>query len=254
VANGGATPADSTKNAIADFYNGLIADSLLSKMLTLNCIAPDNLIAATTPLIVGPGSDPWTNNGFGGTDITVNGLGNNSHNLNTGFFGTHMLSDTNVGLTLYVNTASPGGTYDFGYGNNSGSDTLNMSFNANGGGHAVFWCFNTTIGGGAIQSSSAPGGGYLSGNRTASNAMALYFANSTNSHASIATGSTSGGTRSAHVMLLGALNAYESGGAFGATTNKYSFCAMHEGLTSSESNNFYNRIQALRTAFGGGYR
>jgi len=81
--------------------------------------------------------------------------------------------------------------------------------------------------------------------------MSLYAASTVDAHASI--GSVSGaqsGSALATSMYFMALNNF--GTANGFVGHSISFAAVHAGLTSGESLNFYNRIATLRTALGGG--
>ena len=71
VTNGGLYPSSSTIYAVGAFYQGLIDYSLLSELNIVNCFVPDNLVACRTPLVVGIGSDPWTNVNFATSDLTI---------------------------------------------------------------------------------------------------------------------------------------------------------------------------------------
>jgi hypothetical protein len=64
VANGGAMPSSTTINALQVFVAKLRSVGLWSKMLIINPLVSDNLIASITPLLKGNSSDPWANSGF----------------------------------------------------------------------------------------------------------------------------------------------------------------------------------------------
>ena len=83
--------------------------------------------------------------------------------------------------------------------------------------------------------------------------MAIYYAKSTTAHSSIvSTVNTQGGSAfTGFNMTIFALN---NAGTIGNYCGKrLSLAAIHAGMTSTQSNNFYNAIQTLRTALGGGY-
>jgi hypothetical protein len=77
--NGGASPSTNTQIALTTFMQSLYNNNIYSKMISVNCLVPDNLIAASTPLIFIAGNSLWTNHNFVSGDLTVNGLlGNGS--------------------------------------------------------------------------------------------------------------------------------------------------------------------------------
>lgn len=252
VLNGGATPSNNTVMAVSKFCFSLDADSLTSLMIAVNVIAPDSLIAARTPLIKNNGSDPWANTGFVGGDLTVNGIAGDgaSKFLDTGVLGTHYPSDSNAGITLYGYTVSSQVTdYDAGYTNDTGSDHISLKLNE--GGNSKTACFDLTAG---LVSTATHGAGYYSSNRVAANDLRLFYASASSVHAQI--GSTfagANGTRGAHNMYVCAANHWNAGLAFGFSTNRVSFAAFHQGLSSAQSAKFFADVQALRSALGGGF-
>lgn len=252
VRNGGSTPSLATQLTLSAFMQGLTATGIRSKMIAVNCFISDSLASAFTPLIVG-GNELWVNHNFLIGDLTINGLIGNGSNkyIDTGILATHFASDANAGATLYITNASPTATYDLGYTNNAGSDSFILVYNNNGTSASGFQTWNSTTG--AVGFSWTPKPGYLSGSRTAANASALYYASSTTPHVTQATISSAGGSRTAHNLFVGCTNAFELGGPFGYTSNRYSFAAFHDGLTSLESAIFFSLIQAMRQALGGGF-
>lgn len=190
-------------------------------------------------------NDPWTNYNFVSGDLTVNGLvGNGSTKyLDTGLTPTVAFSsDTSFGLTDYHVTTDSNQGRDFGITCAALIQYSNASY---------FDCFNEVVGQGRITASNSGWTGFLSGNRTASNSFAIYKANSGTGHTSLVTGNTSGGTRPSISVFAFAYNT--SGSPSGFVGRRKSLLAIHQGLTSGESASFYNAIQALRTALGGGY-
>ncbi len=104
VANGGARPSEKTQLALSRFYQGLIDNGLLSKVKVFNAFALDNLTAALTPLIVGPGSVLWANTNFVNGDLSTTGLKGNGTDkcLNAGFKMSQIWSETDAGCLLYA--------------------------------------------------------------------------------------------------------------------------------------------------------
>lgn len=250
VTNGGASPAGGTVTAIRTFVNGLITDGLSSKILMLNVFAADNLIAATTPLYRGAGSDPWTNHNFIAGDLTVNGLIGNSSSkyLDTGFVGTSTTLN-NSGITIYGSVVSSIATdYDFGYTNNASTQMFAMKLDE----ATNTKSFINDIG--SVGSFTSPGAGYYSANRVSSTDHRVYFANSGTAHIQKVLSSVANAAslqnRTTYVF---AANAYELGTPFGYSGNRISFVAVTTGLSSGNSSNFFSRIQTLRTSLGGGF-
>lgn len=260
VANGGAAPAAATISACGAFLTGLMADGLAvaKRICVANVLAPDNLTAALTPLVPGAGADPWGNNNFVSGDLTVNGLKGNgsSKYLNTGINpNATFATTTSGGLVQYISEDSfTGGEGDFGC---LSAEAFSAFYLAPHIGSSVgeWKCWKYLNPGadylqGFAGSSNKPG--FYSGQRTAANAIAVYFADSGNAHASLATGSGSQtGVIVSAALYAFALNVVGSPGSYSA--KRLSFLAMTNGLSAAESAQLYARVQALRTALGGGY-
>jgi hypothetical protein len=248
VANGGAVPSGATVLAISDFSDALDAASLTSKMTAVNCFAPDSIIAALTPLIVGPGNDPWINhnNEFNAGDLTVNGLVGDGATkwLLTGVHPSSISGQPNSGgYTIYFYTCPSEASTDLAvYLNPDQAGLFNIS------GTVVFDCWNSAAGATTV---SLPGfTGYVSGNRVSASETHIYAANSGTAHYSAAGNSGAPGTAPNAELWAWAMNA--TGSPLYLSTKRLSFIAIHQGLTAAESLNFYNAVQALRTALGGG--
>ena len=264
VANGGVAPSHNTMVAVNNFYNGLAATPIMSKIKSLNCYAPDNLMACLTPLINTYGNDPWTNfnNNFKLEDLTVNGLMGNGGSagsstvkyLDTGVLGTNYSSDSICGLTVYAYTKGPGGdsnSCDAGYSDKYGTDSTVLSF-YRGNTNTFEYCgYNLSDGACTFNSTDV---GYLSGNRITNANECMYFANSSNAHTLVGNVVTTGtGTRGAHKIFVHAFNYWQGGENWAASTSRISFAAIHDGLTSSESATFFTLIDTMRRQMGGGY-
>jgi len=226
---------------------------LMPYLQVVNSFVPDSLIAARVPLICNQGTPLWASQGFTGASLTVNGIVGNGL---TTYFNPGIVASTafpsaaSAGVTLYFSAVSGSTAYDFGYGNNSGSDTFNLSEYYSG--NSVVWCWNTTAGQGAL-SVAAVGAGFLSSSRTSASAINLYYAKSSTAFASVASGAGTGGAPSANLLFIGCLNAYQLGGPFNYSSNRYSFFALHGGLTAGQTHSLYNRVQSLRGMLGGGF-
>lgn len=249
--NGGGMPSDATVLALSNFMDALDLASLTSKIIAMNCFAPDNLIAGLTPLIVGPSNDPWTNVGslFVSGDLTVNGLKGDGGTkyLNIGIVPSD-LPNFNHGFTLYLSLNDGANTTDFGAGNPTDQFVLSNFGN-------LLYYDDSYDGGSGRASSSVPGfTGYLSGSCLADNNRKLYNANSGTPH-NILAGSVNvipdNRASVTESFFLGALNF--SGGPQQHSARRWSFVAFHEGFSASDSSAFFNAIQAMRTALGGGF-
>ncbi len=253
VSNGGAAPSDATKSALNTFYLGLSSNSILSKMIAVCCFVPDNLIASITPLIKVAGNDPWTNTSFVGGDLTSAGLkGNGSTKyLNTGVVpNSAFASNQDIGLTLYNSSDNTDACeYDISATDNPATLTI-LSFYHSCGGVDYFDCNDTVQG----RTSGADSAflGYVSGNRTSNTAAAIYKANSSTAHTTVGSSVVSGGFRPSFALYAYASN---RGGTLDGSLSakRYSYVAIHLGLSSGESSAHYNLVQAMRTSLGGGF-
>ena len=252
VVNGGAAPSVATINALDIFYKALEAASLISKLVAVNTFAPDNLVASITPLIVGGGSDPWTNYNFVSGDLTSAGLQGNGSNkyLRTGINPSTVYSGSgNFGATAY-NMSSSFTSYrpDVGiFSSNAYTSRLYAPYSTS---YSQITSFGGGEAGSGYLNSSVLSGyqGYYSGNRLDSSTLVMYQANSSVGHYKAAQSSSAyGGVPNAEYYVFNSsVNASYS-------DKRLSFVALHWGLTLAESAALYSAVQALRTAFGGGY-
>lgn len=98
--NGGTFPRGTNLVATSNFLEKI--DPFLNQIYALNPFLPESLTASLTPLVVGPGNDPWINHNFVAGDLTVNGLQGNASN-----------KYLDTGLT-WANTVAVGGSNHFG--------------------------------------------------------------------------------------------------------------------------------------------
>lgn len=261
VTNGGAFPSRTSILAMDGFYRAVVAAGIDTKMKSCCVFVPDGIIAASTPIFKAYGNDPWTNtgaSGFSSSSLTIMGLkGTGNDYFNTGVAPTTAFaSDNTGGLSLYAIDDGPvflGGP-DIGVWDATSFNANNKNFGL----YAVFsdnncyWdCFGS--GTGRISASNiANPGGYISGNRTASNATAIYHAHSRLAHATLTSGSgVPNATRPTKNVYCFGLNL--NGTSYTASSIRLSMAAIHDGLTSSESSAFFDAIQACRKALGGGF-
>lgn len=258
MAHGGATPSENTITAANTFYMAIKNGGLLPKVIALNMVVPDSLIACLTPLIVGPGFDPWINHFYTSAAVSVNGLtgiGGGGF-IETGLIPANIFSQTSAGCTVYVSSAynpaaplsSELGAYNVG-GNVvcelAVVDTANNLYWAS-------WNFNGAQGA-VIVPNAAAVTGFISGNRTAANASTIYQANSSTPFGSIGSVAAGGGTVATVNLQIYFMARNQSGVTIQASTKTVSFAAVHLGFTSSEAQLLFNAVQNLRVSLGGGF-
>lgn len=254
VAAGGATPSGATQTALTTFMNGLVTDSIYTSMKGVCCFVPDSLIASITPLIKGTGISPWTNHSFVLGDLSLNGLKGNgsSKYLDTGILPNPTFASDNDGaLTVYNYSASTSGIIDLGC---EGS-----AFNVNSFHLYAPWSDGNIYsdiygaGTGRIAVAYPAATGFVSSNRTASNAHAVYKGSSNFPHSTLVTGSgvsdqTRSSTRSVYCFGSNA-----NGTPAGFSNRRMSFAAVHGGLSSGQSANLFTRVHQMRKDLHGGY-
>lgn len=255
VAAGGANISTTTSNAARTFLAGLDTDGTLYTMLAVNPYVPDNLTAARTPIIWQAGAEVWTNNNFGATNLTVDGLTGDG---STKYLGTAIVtatavnrgfSETSAGMSMIVVSNNATGRYDAGVGG-AGANSHFAILNENGLCQIYIWRFNVVNANFLIATGLT--NGFLSGNRTAANAIALYRARSDTTFGTLTngTGAQTGTTIATHALAAFALNSV--GTVSGYSPHQVSYLSIHAGHTSTQSSNEFVRAQAFRTAIGGG--
>ena len=258
--NGGNYPSPKTMTAVNRFYQNILNRGLVKKMKIVNCVVPDNLIAAGTPLIVGVGFDPWVNHNWVAADLSINGLqgrgnsGSLSHYFDTGMKPTSAWSDdTTGGMTLYnVNPVfSTDGASTMGCQTFNGVNAFEIYFCLSDG-KSYHDCWNNTSGSGRFGGITINGFvGYLSNNRTSATNHSVYQASSTLSHRLLGSNTATGGSRPNLNVYFGSSQDVASNA--GGTTKILSFAACHDGLTATESSMFFDCIHLMRKEIGGGW-
>ena len=252
VANGGAAPSLATLGAMNVFYKALQAIGL-GLFKSVCCFVPDNLIAATTPLVHSYGNDPWTNHNFVAGDLTVNGIqgDGSSKYLDTGVIPSIAFASVGTGgLTLYcsVYVSSTGIDMNAGMSGDATYTNVMTLYIAYSDGH--MYCDLYAYPTGRMNAVNTSWAGFLSANRTSTSAAAVYKANSTTSFATLASETTGGATLPTGKIFCMAANL---NGPNYYSKHRFSFSAIHDGLTSAQSQALYTAVQALRTTLGGGF-
>jgi len=198
-------------------------------------------------------NDPFTNYNFVSSDLTVNGIIGNaaSKYILTGiqiFAGAGLNQPVfvynNAGHTIYCHTTeNPGGKIDFEAFNPGPFTHIAINYN----GAVTYGQINS----GLSSINPSPGTGYYSCNRIGSS-VKIFHARSDSPHVSKIDTTQSAGDYAANRSNAALLSGW-NGAAYAYSGKRLSFFAAHSGLTNVESSSFYNAIQALRMALGGGY-
>lgn len=259
VANGGAAPASSTLAALSTFMYALDSANLTISMKVINVFAPDNLTAALTPLIATNCSNPWTNHNFVSGDLNANGLKGN---------GTTKYADLgalSIPSTIYANETEAGySVYLYEGGQNASENTFGcatnntfanaFSANMNTTGSPSFYtsCWTPLNANGFL--SWSPGAafyGFVTMNRISAIRMDFYRANSGTGFSSVANLTGTSGLRPTTNFYSHAVNAGGSPNSY--SYQRFSFLAIHDGLSSASAQALFNAVQTMRTTLGGGF-
>jgi len=255
VANGSGVVTTQTISAMNTFYGALNSvGTLIAKIKSMVCMTPASIVEACTPLIKTFGNDPWSRIAGLNYEITVNGLRATAVNgaLDTGVIPSACFASTATGgLTAYVftSTNNDGVAVDMG-SNNSNAQTCQLYTNFSGApGSAFGQIYNNSTG---SVTGTAHGAGFWCTNVNAGPTSQIYYGSSSTGFTTAGSLGSGGGTRPTFSMFAMGLSA--SGATAGTTqVRRYSFFAIHDGLTQAEAQALYNAVQALRTALGGGF-
>jgi len=260
VSLGGPVPSQNSIRAVERMYNDLGTAGLLTKMLSVNAIVPDSLLAARVPFINAGGSQLWANTNFVAADLTVAGLIGNgtSKSLDTGFVPSNSVNSAEPNVDFGVTIISPDSSgsntgVEFGSNKTLPSSDNNTLLALNSGGNTVVEACG--FGGGFNISVTQAGNGYYSANRLTTTNLKLFFANQATSHAEIGSATTvTPGYLSCTQLAFATLDFTLGGSGVPAnwTSKRLSFIAIHKGLTLAESATFYTLAAALRATLGGG--
>jgi hypothetical protein len=239
-----------TMKALNTFYKTIKRAGIAKKMVTLNCYVPDNLIASITPLIH-INNSAYTNVNFVSSDLNKDGLKGDgtSKYLKTEVNPFLVMPDNNSGgLTLYSNQALSENAYSIGCQDGGGTTTMILYyvFSNNA---TICDMFDPNV---RLSFANTGFTGYISANRVSTSRSDLYLASSRLSHYSATNNTTS--SSAVRPNFEAYVHVANTGGSVSAwSSRRYSFSAIHYGLTNMESSYFYHAIQALRNRLGGGY-
>lgn len=247
-----APPSQATIDAVNCFANAVDTSLVVAwtDLIGLNFFPPESLTdVARYAYILGPASDPWNIGGsFVNADLNVNGLKGDgvAKAILTGINGSNFSSVNNAGVMIYQTEADTSTGILFGSLTAAGANTFLLANRSAG--NASYDAFDQAASQLAVPT---PGVGFLSGQRTAANAIALYFATANSPHAAIATGTNATtGTTATGVHSVFALDA---GGVTLFSNARISIVAVTNGLTAAKSAAWFALFQRLRMMFGGGY-
>lgn len=255
VATGASHISTATSNAMRTALASMDTASILYSNLAVNFLVPDSLTAARTPIIWQAGAEIWTNTAFAASNLTVDGLRGDgtSKYLGTAFnpstaVGVRGFTHSSAGMSMIVVSNNATGKYVAGVGSGAANSHFAI-LNENGVNQFYAWRFDSVNSNFLLASGLT--NGFLSGSRTASNAIALYRARSDTTFARLTNGTgTMGGSAVAAPLAAFALNGNGTVSAF--TPQQISFLAVHAGLTEAQTSNMFVIAQAFRTAVGGG--
>jgi hypothetical protein len=262
----GSTISSTTSNAVRDFVAGLYTDGLAYKMVAVNPIAPDNLTAAATPIIWQGGYNTWSNVNYAASNLNVNGLAGTGE---TKYLDTRVnIAGLNTtGMRGFLNTSAGASVLVSQINTFSNSHIWGVLGTAASSFFGIVPCDPSTNYSAFVFKYDNPGTDsvvargpvtnfttFATASRTAANALALYFVTNGVHHLAVAgTGNQTGSTATMTNMVLGGYWS-ESVPAVGAGFSPYraSFAAVHAGLTQTQASNLWTRVNAMRTAMGGG--
>lgn len=256
TAAGGARPSDATFAANDTFFAALVAAGIDTKLKICNLFVPDNVIAASTPLIQGSGSAVWTNPDVAwlSSDLTVNGLLRPSADLkrfDTGATpGTFMTPGSGFGF-VYVSVDDTSTIQEeYGSAEATGTNDFRLFFHYTDQ-HTYADIYHQSLE--MNTGVRATGAGYMGISRSTTTRSDIYFANSTNPHSSIA---NSTGTETSTPSILRTISVFannQDGTPSHYSLKRLSAAGAGTGFSAADSLALYNAVQQFRISIGGGF-
>lgn len=249
-AAGGVQPSDATLTAAQTFYDSVTP--ILSKFKAICLMVPDSLTAAITPVYKTAGHDSWINSGnvspFTGANLSINGLAGSLVTrpyLRTGVMMGGIMTQTSAGVTVYVSNNPGQDAADMGVVDGFGTCALYFEY----AGDSYFDCWNAATN---EISGANVANGFLSASRIGNN-NSMYFANGSIAFAQLATANQAP-TSPPSTQDFYVFDTNSSGTPQNDPIDRtLSFVAIHAGLTSAESEDLFDAVQAFRVAIGGGF-
>jgi hypothetical protein len=181
-------------------------------------------------------SSGWT---FASTGVTPNGT---SAFLNSGLLPSTQLTGTSTHVSYYSRTSTTTnggveiGTWNFGY-----LSGIEMGINRSVATPKTYLTINSSAGTNNVSGGNQVSSGFFTGCRTSSSLASLYK-----------NGSSIGTNTNSVTIVLSSFNIYIGAsndfGTAGAFSNKQcAFASIGDGLTDTESANFYTAVQAFQT-------
>ena len=237
----GSDVASTNLVGISNLVVGLKADGIWSNLLRLNIYSGTNLTAATVPLriFVGPTVDIMV--AFDEADYAqstgLTGDGAAEYVNPNVQVNDAQTSDHNIHFAVYVRTGSDASTHAMGAQDGVNDTALLVSFAG-----TTYWdahIFTTA----RISAADSAGTGLYTGVRTSSTNQVLYKAG-----AVLASGTGSGGTRTARVFFVQAFN--NSGVPINFNARTFELYSYGLGLTQTQATNYHLRYSTARTTMG----
>lgn len=260
IANGGASPSNTTISAADNLVVALKAAGIWTKMRHVNIIAPDSMIALRTPFLktLG-GNDPYVIDGvmtstLNNTGFVINQAVNSSFDPGINLFSQWTDGTYNFGISCYfIASGTPNscicGCLD------GGPPGAQLMMQILGGGVSRLYGLDGTT---PIQVYQNPAQlAFYCGNKVASNNMRLYFATSvlawqlTNNGTNATNDTFSFPNTKFRICAMG--NKAAGGAGQNHSDDKFSFFALHTALSSAEGQALFNAVQTYRQAIGGGF-
>jgi hypothetical protein len=248
-------PSASVIHAVCEFVKDLRIDGLFDQMLVVNPVippGPSNLVAMTYPLIYQGGPIPFGNVGFVDADLNVDGLvGNNFNFLDTGFDPSVTFPDTSSGAISFYQTGLSGGMapiqeIDSGVFESVAAGFVFSALTVN---TIQSFCWDALI-----NDVRAEQLAFYSMDRTAFNLITLYYGTGSIPVTLIDSNATDETLSSLPIGSVYWFALDDTGaGTVYQSSKRFSFFAIHYGLTKNETQLLFDAVQRMRIAFGGGF-
>ena len=254
----GTAPSQNQINAHDIFAKGLRSTTFFAKIKSANAFVNSGILAARTPFIkFTTDANTWTTDTYTlDAAVTKDGLlGDGVGRLFTTMTPAALFSsDGNCGGSVYCFTTNNNAEFELGIFED-GVNCFQISTNYTDVKIRVDAWENSDFNG-ETQVASPNVGGFTSYSKVAANDSRVYFANSTTpfGQQGATNANVTGGTRGATKGIVVMTTATSAFVAIQPTTKRVSFVAFHDGLTFSETQSFYNLVQALRVNLGGGFK
>lgn len=250
--SGSAVISQTSIVAVNNLWKNLAAYGLDKHMKVVVPVIPDNpspaQTVAMTPLYNsgGIGKDPWYIFNSAGGYMSVQGLsGAPLGYAATGWSGnTAFSSVNNCGVTVYTPYA-PESEIMAEFGCAVSANTMVLDLNSSN--ETVFDCWAQSVP--RLQAANSQiYSGFFSGNRISATSCRIDNANSTTPFTTIASQSATSGSLTSDEFYFWNINPVSPN-----NNRVLSFTAIHDGLSVTDAQNFYNVIQTYRKQIGGGW-